>query len=107
MTYSGAASRATFKSQLDIFLANPGWRTDDVTIVYLGYNDIARSTDSRWATLTQAKVDYRVGWIGDRCRCDERQAPAGAGGGHDWSKNPSTRQSTCRAPATWWRSPMT
>jgi phospholipase/lecithinase/hemolysin len=91
-SYVGAASRATFKSQLDIFLANPGWGPDDVTIVYFGYNDIARSTNAGWTTLTQSKIDYRTGV--------DRLIAAGATSGkrrlvltavHDWSKNPKTR----------------
>ncbi|HEX2527015.1 MAG TPA: SGNH/GDSL hydrolase family protein [Geminicoccus sp.] len=91
-TYSSAPVRGTFKSQLDQFLANPGWGTDDVTVVYFGYNDIARSTNSLWSTLTQSKIDYRTGV--------DRLIAAGAMAGkrrliltsvHDWSKNPKTR----------------
>jgi phospholipase/lecithinase/hemolysin len=91
-TYSGAPNRGTFKSQLDQFLANPGYGADDITVVYLGYNDIARSTDPRWQTLQQSKADFRVGV--------DRLLTAGAATGkrrllvvavHDWSRKPNSR----------------
>ncbi|WP_159710694.1 SGNH/GDSL hydrolase family protein [Geminicoccus flavidas] len=94
MTYAGAPARGTFKSQLDLFLANPRYGDDDITVVYLGYNDIARSTDpqARWQTLAPAKADFRVGV--------DRLLTAGAATGkrrlliaavHDWSRKPNSR----------------
>lgn len=92
MEYSAAPVRGSFKRQLDLFLANPQFGPDDVTVVYFGYNDIARSTDARWTTLNQAKADFRVGV--------DRLLTAGAATGkrrllltavHDWSKKPNGR----------------
>ncbi len=92
LDYSGAPAGQTFKKQLDTFLANPGYGADDITVVYLGYNDIARSTDTRWQTLQGSKAAYRVGV--------DRLLTAGAATGkrrlllvavHDWSKKPTTR----------------
>ena len=89
LTYDTSVSRAHLKSQLDIFLADPNYGPDDVTVVYLGYNDIARYTDTRWTTLDQAQRDYKAGL--------DRLLQAGAADGarrlipvivHDWSKNP-------------------
>ena len=90
--YSGAPALGTFKLQLDQFLANPQYGPDDVTVVYLGYNDIARSTETAFTFLNDSKADYRVGV--------DRLLTAGAASGnrrllltavHDWSKNPKKR----------------
>ena len=84
--------RSTFQSQVDLFLQNPNWGLDDVTVVYLGYNDIARSGDLRWVNLQQAQLDYAAGVL--------RLLRAGAKNGkrrlvlttiHDWSKTPSAK----------------
>ena len=92
LNYSGAPALGTFKLQLDQFLANPQYGPDDVTVVYFGYNDIARSTDAPFRTLDASKADYRVGV--------DRLLTAGAASGnrrllltaiHDWSRNPKKR----------------
>ena len=89
LTYDTSVSRAHFKSQLDIFLDNPDYGPDDVTIVYFGYNDIARYTDTRWTSLAPCERDYKAGL--------DRLLRAGAASGnrrlvpvivHDWSRNP-------------------
>ncbi|WP_027133964.1 SGNH/GDSL hydrolase family protein [Geminicoccus roseus] len=91
MDYSSPLN-GTFKKQLDTFLAAPNYGPDDITVVYFGYNDIARYADARWANLNQAKADFRVGV--------DRLLTAGAATGnrrllitavHDWSRNPKKR----------------
>ncbi len=92
LDYANAPAQSTFKKQLDLFLANPRYGDDDITVVYLGYNDIARSTDARWSNLIQSKADFRVGV--------DRLLTAGAARDkrrllivavHDWSKKPNSR----------------
>jgi len=92
LDYANAPVRGTFKKQLDLFLANPRYGDDDITVVYMGYNDIARSTDVRWTNLMQSKADFRVGV--------DRLLTAGAARDkrrllivavHDWSRKPNSR----------------
>lgn len=82
-------ARMTFRSQVDRFLANPGWTNKDVIVVYLGYNDVNRYDQAQWLNLEAAKAEYRTQL--------ERLIAAGGTSGsrrivlttiHDWGRTP-------------------
>lgn len=82
-------ARMTFRSQVDRFLANPGWTKKDVIVVYLGYNDVNRYDRAQWLNLESAKAEYRTQL--------ERLIAAGGTTGsrrivlttiHDWGRTP-------------------
>jgi phospholipase/lecithinase/hemolysin len=90
LNYSASPpARMTFRSQVDLFLANPGWTNKDVIVVYLGYNDVNRYDQAQWLNLEAAKAEYRTQL--------ERLIAAGGTLGnrrivlttiHDWGRTP-------------------